>query len=278
MTQLIEFLGFMVDSVRQELRLPVEKMKKIRAAARKLSASTATARKLSQFLGKLNVATQAVPVAPLFYRNLQAALGGVLAAGAQDYSMSLEVTPSMREELQWWENHLSQWNSRTLVTQKPSVVIETDASKQGWGATFQGIQTGGSWSRPESNMHINCLEALAAFLVIKCFVQDRRSVIVLLRMDNTYVNKLGGKVSQNLIAIIKELWLWCPQRDISLIAEHLPGIQNTIADKVMKDRTDWRLNPEENPPSHMTPYLGNGCAGIIREAQIPPFLDLHMYK
>ena len=61
------------------------------------------------------------------------------------------------------------------------------------------------------------------------------------------MNKLGGTVSQNLMAITKDLWLWCLQRDISLIAEHLPGVQNTIADeesRVMKDRTDWKLNPE----------------------------------
>ena len=70
-TQLIDFLGFMTDLTRQELHLPAEKIKKIRAEARKLSASTSTtARKLSQFLGKLNAATQAVPVAPLFYQNL----------------------------------------------------------------------------------------------------------------------------------------------------------------------------------------------------------------
>ena len=97
-------------------------------------------------------------------------------------------------------------------------------------------------------MHINCLEVL---LAIKCFARDRRSVTILLRMDNTsaitYVNKLGGTVSQSLTAITKNLWLWCLQRDISLIAEHLPGVQNTIADKesrMMKDRTDWKLNPE----------------------------------
>ena len=89
---------------------------------------------------------------------------------------------------------------------KPSVVIETDASRRGWGATSQGVRTGGPWSRSESNMHINCLEALAAFLVIKCFAQDRR---ILLRMDDmsaiSYVNKPGGTISQNLTAISKNL-------------------------------------------------------------------------
>ena len=156
------------------------------------------ARKLSQFLGKLNAATRTVPVAPLFYRNLQTALGGALSTGTQDYSVSMEITPNMREELQWWEEHLSQWNGRTLVTEKPSVIIESDASNLGWGATSQGIWTGGPWSRMEPEMHINCLEALAAFLAVKCFVRDSSSMTVL---DNisavTYVNKLRGTVSQS---------------------------------------------------------------------------------
>ena len=167
-TQLIDFLGFIVDSVRQELCLPADKTEKIRAEARKLSAATSTvARKLSQFLGKLNAATRVVPVAPLFYRNLQAALGRALEMGDQDYSVSVQITPSMREELQWWETHLSQWNGKTLVTEKPSIVIETDASNRGWGATSQGLRTGGPWSKTESKLHINCLEALAAFLAVK---------------------------------------------------------------------------------------------------------------
>ena len=65
-----------------------------------IGSSLTMARKLSQFLGKLNAASRTVPVAPLFYRNLQAALGRALATGAQDYLVSVEITPSMREELQ----------------------------------------------------------------------------------------------------------------------------------------------------------------------------------
>ena len=70
-------------------------------------------------------------VAPLFYRSLQDVLGRPLTTGAQDYSVSVEVTPNMREELQWWEDHCPQWNGRT--PEKLSVVMETDASKRGWG-------------------------------------------------------------------------------------------------------------------------------------------------
>ena len=51
--QTIEFLGFTVDSVSMELRLPLDKMKKIRAEARKLEKEgTVSARALARLLGK----------------------------------------------------------------------------------------------------------------------------------------------------------------------------------------------------------------------------------
>ena len=69
-------------------------------------------------------------------------------------------------------------------------------------------------------------------------------------MDNitavTYMNKLGGTVSQQMNSIVKALWLWCMNRDITLVAEHLPGVLNTTADEesqIMKDHSDWMLHP-----------------------------------
>ena len=40
--------------------------------------------------------------------------------------------------------------------------------------------------------------------------------------------------------------MWCLERNIYIIAQHLPGIQNVIADaesRTMIDRSDWQLNP-----------------------------------
>ena len=125
------------------------------------------------------------------------------------------------------------------------MVKESDTSTRGWGEMSEGVRKGGPWSPEEKQWHINCLEALAAFHTVKCFVRDRRSVTVLLRLDNisavSYVNKLGVTVSHTLSDIVKGVWLWCINRDIILTAEHLPGVMNTVADeesRVMKDRSD----------------------------------------
>ena len=251
-TQTIEFLGFLVNTVQQELSLPREKVKKIRAETQHLlEAGQIPARKLSQLLGKLQAATRTVPLAPLFYRSLQQVLKKALEWSDQDYSAHLTLPVEGKVELQWWIDHLNAWNGKTIMAEKPSLVIESDASNQGWGATSEGVHTGGPWSPEESQWHINCLETLAAFHAVRCFVRDKKSITVLLRLDNTtavaYVNKLGGTVSPRLNSIVRELWLWCMNRDITLVAEHLPGLENTIADKesrVMRDRSDWMLNPQ----------------------------------
>ena len=81
--QEIEFLGLEVNSELMELRLPGEKLRQIRGEATKLlSQSWVSARVLSQFIGKLNAAAQAVAPAPLFYHHLQGNLKAPLPLAA----------------------------------------------------------------------------------------------------------------------------------------------------------------------------------------------------
>ena len=77
-------------------------------------------------------------------------------------------------------------------------------------------QVGGPW---EQELHISCLEMLATFLALKCFLRKERSIHILLKMDNTsavaYINKKGGTVSPALNHLNKEFWLWCMEREIT---------------------------------------------------------------
>ena len=55
----------------------------------------------------------------------------------------------------------------------------------------------------------------------------------------------GGTVSPQLTSLARSLWLWALQRDISLTAQHIPGVSNLVADtesRTMRDRTDWKLS------------------------------------
>ena len=62
----------------------------------------------------------------------------------------------------------------------------------------------------------------------------------------TFINKMGGTHSEPLCQLALSLWQWCLEREIFLVAVHLPGLENVVADqesRAMGDRCDWMLDP-----------------------------------
>ena len=229
-----------------------EKLRQIRKeATHLLTCQVVSAHQLSQFIGKLNATAQAIQVAPLFYRALQANLQEALAVGNQNYNQMLPLGTEAQEELRWWQHHLTQWNGKTTIRKSVQIVIQSDASLSGWGAVCNGVSTGGSWTPQEQLLHINCLELLAADLALKSFLKDQQRAAVLLQLDNStavaYINNLGGTISPALTALARTLWLWALERDIAITAQHIPGVSNTVADcesRMERDRSDWMLAPQ----------------------------------
>ena len=100
-------------------------------------------------------------------------------------------------------------------------------------------------------LHINGLELLAGSLAVKTFAKGVGKVHILLLMDSvsavSYINKLGGTHSLVLNSLAHDLWTWCLNNQVSLIAQHIPGVTNTQADwesRVFQDSSDWKLNPQ----------------------------------
>ena len=134
-----------------------------------------SARSLARLLGKMTATSNVIPPAPLFYRHLQMDLAKALRADAQNYETELRrLSSASKEELIWWDTHLVRWNGKSVMTRDPELTIDSDASKLGWGATSQGVSTGGPWSTQESARHINCLELMAAALALKTFAKNPR--------------------------------------------------------------------------------------------------------
>ncbi|KAI2664001.1 ORF V: Enzymatic polyprotein [Labeo rohita] len=100
----------------------------------------------------------------------------------------------------------------------------TDASLTGWGAVMSGHPARGLWSSRYLTWHINCLEMLAMFRALKHFLPDLIGHHVLVRTDNTVVDKL-----------------------LSLRAVHVPGHLNMGADILSRQGLrprEWMLHPE----------------------------------
>ncbi|KAM4807615.1 LOW QUALITY PROTEIN: uncharacterized protein WCC33_005133 [Rhinophrynus dorsalis] len=249
-SQRLEFLGFTVDSRETSLSLPKSKIKSIRREiCYILRQDRISLRLLARVVGLLAASIQAIFPGPLHYRALQRLKARHLRRGL-GYTNVIALSYDAREELVWWLKHLDAWNGRAIFGVIPDLVIESDASLLGWGARLGDISTGGRWSSMETSLHINCLELLAGSFALKSLVKDRVHSCVLLKMDNIsavqYINKLGGTKSKPLADLAKDFWHFCLDRDITVVAEHLPGLSNAVADwnsRYLTDHSDWKLHP-----------------------------------
>ena len=138
----------------------------------------------------------------------------------------------------------------TRSTNTPTKACSADASKEGWGAHLNKFTARGTWSLPESKLHINHLELKAVFLALKEFKELCSNNIVLVATDNTtvvaFINKEGGMKSGPLCALLWRILTWCTRRQVTL--RHTPGRLNVTADKLSRlgqtIQTEWSLHPE----------------------------------
>ena len=87
----------------------------------------------------------------------------------QSYHQIKEMSVEAKQELGWWMPEMQNHNGAPLLVDQPDLVIESDASRLGWGATLKvkELRTRGQWLTSEQEMYINCLELLAASLAIQ---------------------------------------------------------------------------------------------------------------
>lgn len=108
----------------------------------------------------------------------------------------------MKEDLKWWTNHLKESNGKNIVQliDQKSIIIQTDASKLGWG--------GGSLSRSKNRRNLVRERESASYKYSRTpcnntcseiILKQKTNQVVLIQTDNktamTYVNKMGGTVS-----------------------------------------------------------------------------------
>ena len=280
-TQVITFLGFQVDSMCMMISLPADKANKILDCCRRLLVSQSiTLRNLASFLGLLESSRPAIWRAPLHFRHLQSDLIRGLQMNQESYDAVIALSPSARVELAWWLKHTLNVNGSPVHLPPPEMVITTDASKKGWGAVHQSLQTNGRWSQKESLQHINYLELKASFLALQTFLKGKSRVTVSLQLDNTtaiaYINNKGGTRSPQLMTLALEMWDWCQTRDIFVIASHIPGRDNVSADKEsreFKDMSEWKLDP-----TVIQPFFAELSDGSVCESSNQPTRRLHQLE
>ena len=234
-TQRLLHLGYIFDSKISCLCLPEVKLVKIKSLISLCLDGPQTLRTYSNLLGLLVSSKNAFKFAPLFYRKFQLCfLEGLKKCFSWD-SIWLLNSEAITD-LSWWSScSLSDITPYCFIPPKTDLVLFTDASLSGWGASLSsGEYFSGFWSNEESNLHINLLELKAVFLAVSHFIPFISGKDISIKCDNStaiaYINNFGGTHSKLLCYVALEFWFFLMENSINCSASHIAGIDNNTAD------------------------------------------------
>ncbi|MEZ0208865.1 MAG: reverse transcriptase domain-containing protein [Candidatus Paceibacterota bacterium] len=249
----IRHIGFLWNSKKNLILLPEDKLKDIRKQSRLLLSNPfPTPRQLARVIGKIISTSPAFSPAIFKRRPLHKDLAQALQQTNNDWDLpGSTLSPASIKALRFFSSSklTKKFNGQILTLQAPSLIITTDASPSGWGATLFDpsrdltLTTRGQWSRTEKDFTSNQKETQALSLATFAFKNtilnhpDRKQMLIHFKTDNitalSYLQKMGGPLP-HLNELIHPLISFLHRHTISFSASHIPGPENTTADKLSR--------------------------------------------
>ena len=107
----ITFLGFEVDTVAQEVRLPMEKLRRLQREIRSWSSrKSCTKRELLSLVGQLQHTGYVVRPGYTFLRRMIS-----LSTIPKELHHRVRLNAGFRSDLMWWNAFLESWNSKSMM-------------------------------------------------------------------------------------------------------------------------------------------------------------------
>ena len=116
----------------------------------------------------------------------------------------------------WWKSNIMD-SFAPILRPNLSVVLNTDASLAGWGASIAGSKTWGPFLSEESHQHINILELKASIFGLKSLSNNFHNIHIIIQIDNTSVveaiNKMGSTRSIDMDHLVHLIWNFILKHD-----------------------------------------------------------------
>ena len=160
-TQILEHLGFVLNSQTMTVSLSDEKFDKLyQLAQRILELEKVSIRLVASLIGIMVSFCPGLEYGQLYYRQIEIEKTIALKRARGDCDQNMILSHKAKNDIKWWLAHAK--NSKRKISHgNATIILYTDASNQGWGATTTQENTGGRWSPEEQLIHINAKELLA---------------------------------------------------------------------------------------------------------------------
>lgn len=237
----LTFLGISLDTETMELRLPEEKLRRLKTLTQQWKTKrSCTKRDLLSLIGHLQHACRVVRPGRTFLRRII-----TLSTYPKELHHHVRLNAAFRSDLQWWATFLEEWNGVSMMIQdrhmSPQAIVTSDASGN-WGCGafnsdsewFQ-LQWPSSWK----GVHITVKELVP--IVVACAVWGKQwqGKSIRCNCDNAAVVAIvnSGRSKDALVMhIMRCLFFFQAVFSLSIHAVHLAGKRNVAADSLSRNK------------------------------------------
>ncbi len=238
---IITFLGLEIDTVKQQVKVPADKLKTLRnLITATLGSEARSLQSIQSLIGSLNFVTRAIRPGRPFTRRLID-----LTKGLSRASDKVQVGSGARKDLSMWLEFLSNYNGASFFlepcfTTSVDLKLFTDAAGGiGYGAYLQGHWLQERWANDilRANLSIAFLELYPIVAAVTCWGDLMANKKVEFWTDNkAVVAIINCQTSRcpHIMSLVRCLVLQCLSYNILFKAIHVPGVENSIADSLSR--------------------------------------------
>ena len=240
------YLGIILDTSFFSTRIPVEKVQRMSCLIHEFSSKKrCTKRELLQLIGHFNFATRVIVPGRSFMSYLFQ-----LSCTVNELHFHVRIGKEARIDLAMWEHFLVNWNCHYFFLDHDPVsnvdlCLFTDAAGGvGYGAIFRSHWFASSWSdflqmfpHTRSSTLLELIPIVSAAVLWGAQWARRR---ILFYCDNealVFILNKRHSTDARIMLFIRRLTLLSLQYNFHIIASHIPGASNDVADAL--SRQQW---------------------------------------
>ena len=262
----LTFLGIEIDTARGLLRLPAEKLERLRTLLQEWGDRKVCMRKeLESLIGILNHACKVVRPGRSFLRRMIDLLTTTRGSAARQPHHRIRLNREFRADLAWWRTFAAVWNGVGLVPNVPTLAdpeFASDASGAwGCGAWWQHRWFQLQWDEQAAQLPIVIKEMLLIVIAAAMWGRKWQGHLVTCHCDNqAVVAVLASRTSrlQHLMHLLRCLYFFEAYHGFQLKCIHIAGLKNDIADDLSRNNLSSYFSkvPEASPlPGVLPPSL-----------------------
>lgn len=245
--------------MRMEKRLPQDKIDKICSQLKSLSVrKRVTLTELQSIIGLLSFACPVVVPGRAFLRRLID-----LSMGLKKPYHKKRLNMEARADIKAWLVFMESFNGKSLFLPTfwdsfLSLNLYTDASNSGFGGYLGTSWFAETWPQAFTDLHITIKELFPIVLALELWDDRLADKCITFHFDNLSVVYVVDKQSSKdkfVMRLVRRLVIKCMTYNINFQAALLPGIDNTFADLLSRQKiADFLLHfPLQNPVRHNIP-------------------------